>query len=72
MDWVVKDWANVYSSFAKYIFNKNAEAESMAETIKRMVTYFILLAVGVKPNTDKLPFSKSQMSNQEMASSPIS
>ena len=62
----------VYSSFAKYILKRKAVAENTAETIKRIMQYFSLSFVGINPKTDKFPFSKSQIINQEIASNPIS
>jgi hypothetical protein len=61
----------MYCSFAKYILKRKAVAESMAETKKSIAKYFSLSFVGVSPKTDKFPFSKSQINNQEMAISPI-
>ena len=71
MDFTVKDWDNTYTSWAKYILNRKAVAESIAEVLNRMVKYFSLSFVGVSPKTDRFPFSKSQISTQESVNNPI-
>ncbi len=59
---------NCQTCFAKYIFIKKPDAQKADVKLKnrrKSITRFLL---GPNPKTDKFPFSKNQISNQETAS----
>jgi hypothetical protein len=61
----------INSSLAKSILIRKPVEQQIAVIINKIAAYFNLLLVGLNPNTDKLPFSKNQISIQEITSKPI-